>query len=165
MTVLALAGLLGLGALGLVFHFRGQADKAEQLLLRSKNEYLEMLRCRKVVEEYLRKNKGSKAAPKEDQGDMLTFLDRKARESQIPPGSFTVAKNANAVVGPWQETSYTVTLQGDKKESPVKRQPVVDFLSRVERERRSAKSKSIQLTFSGEDFRTAIIGFSQFTPK
>ena len=165
MTALALAGLLGLGAVGLVFYFKTQAEKAEQNLLRSKNEYIEMQRTKKVVEQYIRNNKGNKATAKEDVGDMLTYLDRKARDSSLAPGSFTVAKNATATVGNWLESSYTVTLQSEKKESPIKRGPVVDFLARVEKDRRSAKSKSIQLTFAGEDFKTAIIGFSQFMPK
>lgn len=165
-TVLALAGVLALGALGLVFWFRDQADKADAQLQRSKDEYRQMQeKMKKVVEEYVRIRKGREDQPKEDSGDMLPFLDRKARDSGIPPGSFTVAKNANAVVGSWNETSYTVTFQGEKKDAPIKRAQVVDFLGRVEKERRSTKSKSLQLVFSGDDFRSAIISFSQFQAK
>jgi|SRR5579862_2425777 len=164
-TILALAGLIGVGALGLVYYFHDQATKAEALLLRTKDEYRQMQeRMKKPVEEYIRVTKG-RVAPKEDTGDMLTFLDRKAREAQIPPGVFTIARNASAVVGNWQESSYTVTLQSDKKDSLVKRNPVVDFLGKVERERRSAKTKSLQLTFAGDDLKSAVIGFSQFQPK
>ena len=163
-TVMAIAGLLGLGALGLVYYFHDQAGKAEALLLQTKDEYRQMQDRKKIVEEWVRKNKGKPQAGK-DEGDMLTFLDRKARESQIPPGGFTVAKNAPATVGPWQESSYTVTLQSEKKDSPVLRNPVVDFLGKVERERRSTKTQSLQLTFAGTDFKTAIISFSHFQPK
>lgn len=164
-TIIALAGLLGLGALALVFHFRGQAGKAEELLLRSKDEYRQMQDRKKAVEEYRRKNIKDRPQPGKDEGDMLTFLDRKARESQIPAGGFTIAKNATATVGNWLESSYTITLQSEKKDSPVLRNPVVDFIGKVERERRSTKTKSLQLTFAGNDFKTAIISFSHFQPK
>jgi hypothetical protein len=163
-TILLFAGLIGLGALGLVYYFHSQAAKAETLLLRTKDEYRQMQeRMKKPVEDFIRVK--GRVPPKEDSGDMLTFLDRKAREAQIPPGVFTIARNASAVVGNWQESSYTVTLQSEKKDSPVKRNPLVDFLGKVERERRSAKTKSIQITFAGDDLKSAIIGFSQFQPK
>lgn len=166
-TVIAAAGLLALAAAGAVWYYRDLSQKSEQNLARAKDEYRQMVdRMKKPVEDYLRSQKGRPKVSKADEaGDLLTFLDRKAREAQIPPGSFTVAKNANIAVGPWQESSYTVTLQGENKDSPVKRSPVVDFLGRVERERRSTKSKSIQLTFSGDDLKSAIISFSQFQAK
>ena len=164
-TVIVIAALLGLGALGLVFYFQDQAAKAEKALLQAKDDYKEMLqRMKKPVEEFVRTQ--SRPQSKEDNtGDLLTFLDRKAREAQLPAGSYTIARNATSTTGSWQESSYTVTLQGDKKDSPIRRNPVVDFLGKVERERRSTKSKSIQLTFSGDDLKSAIIGFSQFQPK
>ncbi len=163
--VIVLAGLLGLGALGLVYYFQDQAAKAEKVLLQGKSDYKEMQeRMKKAVEDYVRVK--GKTPPKEDAaGDMLTFLDRKARESQIPPGVFTISRNATAVIGNWQENSYTVTLQSDKKDSPVKRGLLVDFLGKVENQRRSAKTKSIQITFAGDDLKQAVIGFSQFQPK
>jgi hypothetical protein len=164
--VLAAAALLGLGAAGAVYWCHDQALKAEQNLLRAREEYKEMTdRMKKPVEDYIRKTKGQPPAPKEPEGgDMLTFLDRKARESQVPPGSLVISKNANATVGNWVESSYTATLQGGK-DAPIKRNPVVDFLSRVERDRKSAKTKSIQITFAGDDFKQAIVTFSQFQPK
>jgi hypothetical protein len=166
MTLLAFAGLLGLGAAGLVWYFQDQAAKAEKALLQAKDDYKEMQqRMKKPVEEYVRQKGRVAVQPKEDTGDLLTFLDRKAREAQLPPGSYTVAKNAGSVTGNWQESSYTVTIQGDKKDVPIKRNPVVDFLGKVERERRSSKTKSIQLTFSGDDLKSAIVGISQFQPK
>ena len=162
--ILLLAGLIGLGALGLVYYFHEQATKAELLLLRTKDEYRQMQeQMKKPVEDFVRVK--GRIPPKEDAGDVLTFLDRKAREAQIPPGVYTIARNATAVVGNWQESSYTVTLQSDKKDSPVKRTPLVDFLGKVERERRSVKTKSIQLTFAGDDLKSAVIGFSHFQPK
>ncbi len=164
--VIAVAGLLALGAAGGVYWFRDQAQKAEQNLLRAKDDYKEMIeRMKKPVEDYVRKTKGQPPAPKEEAaGDMLTFLDRKARDTGVPPGSLVISKNSNATVGNWVESSYTATLQGTK-DAPIKRNPVVDFLSRVERDRKSAKTKSIQITFAGEDFKQAIVTFSQFTPK
>ena len=165
MTVIALAGLLGLGVGGLVYYFQDQAAKAEKVLLQNKTDYKEMQeRMKKPVEDYIRV-KGKVPPKAEDSGDMLTFLDRKAREAKLPPGFFTIARNSTSVVGNWQESSYTVTLQSDKKDSPVKRSMLVDFLGAVERERRSAKTKSIQITFAGDDLKQAIIGFSQFQPK
>jgi len=165
MTVIALAALLGLGVLGLVYYFQDQAAKAEKVLLQGKSDYKDMQeRMKKPVEDFIRVK--GKAPPKaEDIGDMLTFLDRKARGANIPPGVFTIARNSTSVVGNWVENSYTVTMQGDKKDGALKRPPLVDFLGAVERERRSAKTKSIQITFAGDDLKQAIIGFSQFQPK
>src|SRR5579859_7071342 len=97
-TILALAGVIGLGALGLVYYFHDQAAKAETLLLRSKDDYRQMQeRMKKPVEEWIRQK--GRTPPKEDTGDMLTFLDRKAREAQIPTGTYTISRNAPAVVG------------------------------------------------------------------
>src|SRR4029077_4671787 len=89
-TVIVLAGVIGLGALGMVFYFQDQAVKAEKLLLQTKGEYKEMQeRMKKPVEDFVRVK--GKAPPKEEAaGDMLTFLDRKAREAQLPPGVFTI---------------------------------------------------------------------------
>ncbi len=164
-TVIVLALILGLGALGLVFYFQDQATKAEKALLQAKEDYKEMQqRMKKPVEEFLRQQKPN--APKQDEtGDLLIFLDRKAREAGMAPGSYTIARNATSAIGPWQESSYTVTLQSEKKDSPIKRNPVVDFLALVEKQRKSTRSKSIQLTFAGDDLKSAIIGFSQFQTK
>ena len=165
-AVLMIAGLLGLGALGLVFYFRDQASRSEKSLNQAKDDYREMQqRMKKPVEEYVRTQKGRPAQKEEAGGDLLTFLDRKAREAGIPPGSFTITRNPASVTGAWQESSYTVTLQSEKKDVPVKRAPLVDFLAKVEKERRSTKSKTIQLTFAGDDLKSAVIGFSQFQPK
>ena len=94
----------------------------------------------------------------------MTFLDKKARESQIPSGSFNVTKNADMNLTTWKESSYTVLFQGGK-DTPVKKLPIVEFLRRVEAERRSVKVKSLQLAMSGDDFKSASITFSQFLPK
>ena len=53
----------------------------------------------------------------------------------------------------------------EKKDTLIKRNPVVDFLAKVERESPSTKSKTLQITFSGDDLKSATIGFSQFKPK
>jgi hypothetical protein len=166
MLAIAAAGVLALGAAGAVFWCQDQAQKAERALLQAKDEYRQMSeKMKKPVEEYGRRRKGQPAEIKEEpQGDMLTFLDRKAREVSVPPGSLVISKNANATIGNWVESSYTATLQGTK-DAPIRKGPVVDFLSRVERDRKSAKTKSIQITFAGEDFKQAIITFSQFQPK
>jgi len=164
-VVIAISALLALGAAGVVYYFHDAAAKAEETLETAKGEYRKMAdRMKKPVEEYLRSRK-NRPDTKESSEDMMTFLDRKARESQIPPGIFNIAKNANAAIGAWNETSYTVTLQSGAKESPVKKIPVVDFLRRVETERRSAKTKSLQLAYAGDDFKSVVITFSQFQPK
>jgi len=164
-TVIAIAALLAVGAAGGVYWFHDQAQKAEENLLRSKDEYRQMSQqMKKPVEEYVRRIKSQPATEKEDGGDLLTFLDRKAREAQVPPGSLVISKNANATVGNWVESSYTATMQGTK-DAPVKKNPVVEFIGLVERQRRSTKTKSIQVTYAGEDFRQAIITFAQFQPK
>ena len=163
-TVIAIAALLAVGAAGGVYWFHDQARKAEQNLLRSKDDYRQMSQVmKKPVEEYIRRMKGQPQV-KEESGDLLTFLDRKAREAQVPPGSLVISKNANATVGNWVESSYTATLQGTK-DAPVKKNPVVEFIGLVERQRRSTKTKSIQVTYAGEDFRQAVITFAQFQPK
>jgi hypothetical protein len=163
--VIAISLLLALGAGGVVYYFHDAAAKAEETLDTAKTDYRKMAdRMRKPIEEYLRTKK-TRPDPKESGEDMMTFLDRKARESQIPPGSFIPTKNANSTVGSWNESSYTVTLQGGAKDNPVKKIPVVDFLRRVESERRSVKTKSLQLSYAGDDFKSVVITFSQFQPK
>jgi hypothetical protein len=160
-TVIALSALLALAAAGGGYYCYDEAGKAESLLERSKEEYRKMAGWRKPVEEFLRKNKGKTAAP--DSGeDMMVFLDRKARESQIASGAITFSKTPPTNLTSWTETVYTATLSGKE---PVKKNPIVDFLRKVESERRTTKVKTLQLVYSGDDFKSATITFSQFTPK
>ncbi len=157
--------LLTLGAGGAVYYYHDQASKAEERLQRGKDEYRKMVdRMKKPVEEYLRTKKGRPNA-QDNQEDMMVFLDRKARQAQIPPQSFQPSKNTPQAVGTWKEESFTITLRGGGKESPIRRGPVVDFLRLVEMERRSAKTKNLQLQFAGDDFASATITISQFQPK
>jgi len=164
MMVIALSALLALGAAGGVWYCYGETAKAESMLLRSKGEYKRMAEQKRAVETYLRDNKGKKQASSETNEDMMVFLDKKSREAQIPPTSITFAKNAPGQLASWIENSYTATLQGNK-DAPVKKNPIVDFLRRVESERRATKVRSLQLVFSGDDLKSAVITFSQFTPK
>ena len=164
-AMVAVAALLALGAAGVVWYVHEQAGDAEARLLRTKDEYRKMVeRMKKPVEDYYRQKKGKPEAAQVANVDLMTFLDKKARESQIPPGLFNVAKNADGNVGPWKESSFTVTLSATK-ELPMKRNPVVDFLRRVEAENRSTKAKNLQMVFSGDDFKSATITFSQFQQK
>lgn len=164
-AVVVISILLALGAAGVVYYFQDASAKAEEALASAKDNYRRMAdRMKKPVEEYLRGKKNRPAAAANN-GDMMSFLDRKAREAQIPPGLFNLAKNSNATIGNWIETSYTVTLQSPGKDNPVKRIPVVDFLKRVEQEDRSTKTKSLQLNYAGDDLRSAVITLSQFQPK
>jgi hypothetical protein len=162
--VIVLSALLALGAAYGVYYFYDEAETAEKKLLRSKEEYKKMAERKKAVEEHLRAFKGRKATTSEDNTDMLVFLDKKARESQIPQGAVVFAKNPPTQLAAWTEVPYTATLQGSK-EAGVKRLPIVDFLRRVETERRSTKVKALQLIFNGEEFKSATVTFSQFTPK
>jgi hypothetical protein len=164
MMVIALSALLALGAAGGVWYCYGETAKAEALLIRSKGEYKRMAEQKRAVEEYLRQNKGKAQATTETNEDMMVFLDKKSREAQIPPTSITFSKNAPGVLASWVENSYTATLQGTK-DAPVKKNPIVDFLRRVETERRATKVRSLQLVFAGDDLKSAMITFSQFMPK
>jgi hypothetical protein len=160
-VVIALSALLALGAAGGVYYCYDEAAKAEAMLERSKDEYRKMGGWKKSVEEFIRKNKGKAAVPESNE-DMMVFLDRKARESQIASGTITFSKTPPQSIGPWTETVYTATLSSKE---PVKKNPIVDFLRKVESERRSTKVRSLRLDYSGDDFKSAIITLSQFTPK
>ena len=164
MMVIALSALLALGAAGGVWYCYGETAKAEALLVRSKGEYKRMAEQKRAVEDYLRNSKDKKSARADNNEEMMVFLDKKARESQIPPTSITFSKNAPNQLAQWVENSYTASLQGTK-EAPVKKNPIVDFLRRVESERRATKVRSLQLVFNGDDLKSAMITFSQFTPK
>ena len=162
--VIALSALLALGAAGGVYYFYDQSRKAEDLLNRSKDEYKKMAERKKPVEEFIRQKKGKNASTPDNNEDMMVFLDKKSREAQIPPGTVTFAKNPPQTLGSWLETTFTATPQGGK-DAPIKKLPIVDFLRRVEFERRSTKVKSLQLVFTGDDFKSVSVTFSQFTPK
>src|SRR5205085_9037874 len=109
--VIVLSALLALGAAGGVYYFYEQARKSEETLQRSKDEYKKMADRKKAVEEYLRQRKGRPASGPESAEGMETFLDKKARESQIPAGSFTLTKSPPLTLGAWTEVSYTVQFQ------------------------------------------------------
>ena len=162
--VIVFSALLALGAAYGVYHFYDQAQKSESMLTRAKEEYKKMAERKKIVEDHLRQSKGKKATAVEKDEDMLVFLDKKARESQIPQGSIVFAKNPPVQLAAWTEIPFLATLQSNK-EAAVKRLPIVDFLRRVETERRSTKVKALQLVFNGEDLKSATITLSQFAPK
>jgi hypothetical protein len=159
--VILFSALLALGAAYGVYYCYDEAGKAEVQLERSKDEYKKMGGWKKPVEDYLRKNKG-RPAPSESNEDMMVFLDRKARESQIPSGTITFSKTPPINLTAWTETVYTATLTS---KDPIKKAPIVDFVRKVETERKSTKVKTLQLVYSGDDFKSGTITFSQFTPK
>ena len=166
-STVALVGtaLLALAAAGVVGWFWKQAGKAGDDLQRSKGEYRNMVDVmKKPVEEYVRVRKSRGAAVSDTGEDMLTFLDRKARQAQIPAGLLNITRNQNLATGGWTETSYTVTMRSPSKENPVRRDPVVDLLRLVETERRTTKSKNLQLAFTGSELTSATITFSQYQP-
>ncbi len=163
-VLIAISALVALGAAYGVYYCYDQARKSEDLLIRSKSEYKKMGEMKRPVEEYLRQRKGRAPVAGDNTEDMMVFLDKKSRESQIPPGSITLSKNNSSNVGTWVETSYTATLSGTK-DAGIRKQPLVEFLRRVEAERRSTKVKSLQLAFSGDEFKSSTITFSEFTPK
>lgn len=160
MMVIALSAILALGAAYGVYYCYDESLKAEANLERSKEEYKKMGGWKKPVEEFLRKNKGKQ--PPESSEDMMVFLDRKAREAQIPSGSITFSKTPSNNLASWVETVYTATLTG---KDPIKKAPIVDFARKVETERRLTKIRSLQLVLAGEDVKNATITISQFTPK
>jgi hypothetical protein len=159
--VIALSGLLALGVAYGVYYCYDEAVKAEASLERAKDEYKKMGSWKKPVEDYVRKNKGKAATPESNE-DMMVFLDRKARESQLGSGTITFSKSAPTNLTTWVETVYTATLSS---KDPMKKNPVVDFLRKVETERKTTKVKSLQLVYSGDDFKSGTITLSQFTPK
>jgi hypothetical protein len=160
--VIALSALLALGAAGGVYYFYDEAEKSEKNLIRAKDEYKKMAERKKPVEEYLRQSKGRKATMVDSNEDMLVFLDKKERETQMPLIPF--AKGPPNQLSSWTEIPFTATFQGTK-DAGIKKIPVVDFLRKVEAERRSTKVKALQLQFSGDEFKSATITLSQFAPK
>jgi len=159
--VIVLSALLALGAAYGVYYCYDEAGKAEAMLERSKEEYKKMGGWKKPVEDYLRKNKGKAATPESNE-DMVVFLDRKARESQLASGGITFQAGQPINLSSWTETVYTATLTGKE---PTKRSAIVDFLRRVEPERKSTKVKTLQLIYSGDEFKSGTFTFSQFKPK
>ena len=152
--------IAGLG--GLVWYFREEAERAGRELERAKNDYREMVRQKKPVEEYLKNQKAGKGTDAVKVGeDLVTFLSRKATQAQIPANLFSIAKNPDLTSGGWKETSFTVTLRGTK-DAPVARGPVVDFVRLVEQERLSIKVKNLNLAFAGDPFSAATFTFSSF---
>jgi hypothetical protein len=164
-VMIGVSVLLALAAGGAVYYFYGEAAKARERLIRSKEEYRTMVDRKHPVEEFLRQKKGRATAPVENTEDLMTFLDKKARESQIPSGIFNPSKNSDSTLTNWKEVSYTIMLQSPAKDSFLKKSALVDFLRKVETERRTTKVKSLQLSYSGYDFKSASITISQFQPK
>jgi hypothetical protein len=162
--VIALSALLALGAAGGVYYFYNEAAKAESMLNRAKDEYKKMAERKKPVEEFLRSRKGRSATASTSNEDMLVFLDKKSREAGIPAGTVPFTKHPPNQLTAWTETTYSAALQGGK-DAGVKRIPIVDFLRKVETERRSTKVKTLQLVFAGDEFKSVAITFSEFTPK
>ena len=160
---LILAGLLCAAAGGAAVWGRVEARKSEEDLQRAKDDYASMSKWKRPVEEMLRSNTTLKGM--ETTEDLLTFIDRKARQAQIPAGMFTIAKNQDQTTGSWKESSYTVTLRPSSKEVPVSRDALVDLLRLIETERRSVKAKNLQVTYAGQNLSSATLTFAQYAPK
>ncbi len=159
-AAIAVSVLLVLGLGGLSFWLHGEARKGEELLARSKREYREMAdRMKKPIEEAKRRG-GNRPAPASAEGMDEAFLDRKRAQAQIPQNLFKLSPGRDKVGG-WRETHFTVSLHGSK-ETPVARGPVVDFLAAVENERPSVRAKSLNLTFAGDHFASAVFTLSTF---
>lgn len=141
-----------------------EARKAAEELQSAKDEYASMAKWKRPVEEMFRSKK-TRGAMQESSEDLLTFIDRKARQAQIPAGMFTIAKNQDQTTGSWKESSYTVTLRPSSKETPVSRDALVDLLRLVETERRSVKAKNLQISYTGQNLSSATLTFAQYTPK
>jgi len=162
--VIALSALLALGAAGGVYYFYREAEKSEKNLIRAKDEYKKMAERKRPIEEFLRQSKGRKATATDDNVDLRVFLDKKARESQIPQSSIVFSNSPPTQLTAWTEIPYVATIQGGK-DAGIQKTTVVDFVRKVETERPSTKVKALQLQFTGDEFKSATITFSQFTPK
>ncbi len=159
--VAAGSAILAAGLAGLLLYLNGAAAKAAEQLERSKKEYSEMRDWRRKIEEVLRKNpRAGKTIESPD--DLLAFLSAKARQAQIPLGSMTLSRNPDQKTGSWKEISYTISLRAPAKETPIQRNPVVDFVGMVENERPAIKSKSINFAFTGDNFASVMLTFSTF---
>jgi hypothetical protein len=162
-VVVGLSILVISGLAALVWYFRDEAETAGRELERNKQEYRDMVRMKKPIEDYL-KNRSRKAGadPGSKPGeDLVTFLSRKATQAQIPANLFSIAKNPDLTSGGWKESSFTVTLRATK-DNPVARGPVVDFIRLVEQERPSLKVKNMNLVFAGDPLQSAALTFSSF---
>ena len=161
-VVVGLSILLISGLGGLVWYLREESERAGRELERAKQDYRDMVRMKKPIEEYLKNRSRKTTDPGSRPGeDLVTFLSRKATQAQIPANLFSIAKNPDLTSGGWKESSYTVTLRGTK-ENPVARGPLVDFIRLVEQERPSLKVKNLNLNFAGDPLQNAALTFSSF---
>lgn len=161
---LIFAGLLCAVAGGAALWGRHEADRSAEGLRQAKDDYASMAKWKRPVEEMLR-SKTTLKGMQETTEDLLTFIDRQARQAQIPAGMFTIAKNQDQTTGSWKESSYTVTLRPLSKEAPVSRDGLVDLLRLVETGRRSVKTKNLQITYAGQNLSSATLTFAQYAPK
>lgn len=161
---LILAGLLCAAAGGAAVWGRLEAGRSAEELQQAKDEYASMAKWKRPVEEMMR-SKTTRKGMQESTEDLLTFIDRQARQAQIPAGMFTIARNQDQTTGSWKESSYTVTLRPLSKEAPVSRDALVDLLRLVETGRRSVKTKNLQVTYAGQNLSSATLTFAQYAPK
>jgi len=156
----ALLGILCAAAAGAALWLSTEAAAGAEALDRAKRDYAEMVRWRPAVEDYRKKQTGTRGP---SDGDTLTFLSRKASGAEIPSSLLSIQRNPPLKTGGWSEESFTVTLRGTK-ENPVKRDAVVNFIRLVEAERPSIRVKNLQLAFAGDPLSTAVLTFSTFEP-
>ncbi len=154
--------VLVVAALGvLVYVLRGASEEATGDLARAKRNYVRMKEMARTLRDLRRKNPDP-FLRKEEAGDVLRFLSSKAREAEIPDGVLSIGPSPSVKVGAWKETPYTVNLRSVSKDAPLSRVPLATFLRLVEEQRTLLRSKNANLSFSGNDLKSAIIVFSQF---
>lgn len=153
--------VLAAGLVAVVLVLRSEAARAEKELAGAIRDYRDMERLKREIEEQKKKHpKGPTPGP-ETGGDMLSFLSSKARQANLPPGVMNIAPNPPTTSGGWKETSHSVTLRAPPNET-IPRAAIVDFITRVEDERPSIRSRDLSLDFSGDNFRGVTVKFSQF---
>lgn len=158
---MAVLGILIAGLAGGVFYLRREATRAEGALREAREQYVRMVEWQRKI-----RQSGTRTGPKPESGggeDLLIFLGTKSREAGIPPALLNIQKNADQKTGGWRETSFTVTLRATK-DSPLAKNPVVDFLGRVEDGRPSVRSKNLNLSYvpSEDGLQSAVLTFSHF---
>lgn len=148
--------IMALGGVGFLLYTH--VSRHKKILTGLRKEYQDMLEFKKKIAD-LKRRMGGKIPALSKVEDLPGYFTQKIRDNGLAIPGLTPVRPR-----PWDQwTEYATILEfRGTKESPIVRSKIVDFLSRVEKERPYLKSRDLLLTFSGNDLSGANITVSYF---
>jgi len=145
---------------GLCFWLKARSEEMKKKLDTSITRYEQMKDLkRRVIDLAARAPKGD-VKEEGDPTKIQEYLSAKAKQTGLPDPR--IGRTTPPKSGSWTESATSLDLRAQGRDASIPRGPFVDFLAAVERERPYLKSKTLAMTYSGNDLSSASVTISHF---